>query len=144
MKSYLIVFFLAASSFNLSSGHLFGQSAALEHLIDRRVEELSRPDAKPGYLKRETITLLQPFKLGAVLLLHAYKRIVSGKLDSPCNFFPSCSAFSVDAILTHPLIPGLFLTADRLARCHPHAAADYAAFRTPGNSSLTEDSASDY
>ncbi len=36
-----------------------------------------------------------------------------------CRFYPSCSTYGREALVTHGPIRGLFLTVRRLLRCHP-------------------------
>lgn len=57
----------------------------------------------------------------AVLLLvvRAYRRLVSPLLPAACRFYPSCSAYAEGALLRHGAAKGTWLTARRLARCHP-------------------------
>lgn len=45
-------------------------------------------------------------------------RLVSRRLPPRCRFYPSCSAYALDALETHRL-GGLALIAGRLMRCHP-------------------------
>lgn len=54
-----------------------------------------------------------------VLVLRAYQLLVSPMLGPTCRFYPSCSAYAVDALRTHGLFRGVWLTARRLLRCHP-------------------------
>lgn len=63
----------------------------------------------------ERRTLGQRLALGA---LHAYQSARAGQL-SPCRFYPSCSAYAVEAVERHGARRGLWLAVRRLARCHP-------------------------
>lgn len=54
-----------------------------------------------------------------VLVLRAYQLLVSPMLGPTCRFYPSCSAYAVDALRTHGLFRGVWLTVRRLLRCHP-------------------------
>jgi hypothetical protein len=38
---------------------------------------------------------------------------------SPCRFFPSCSAYALEALETHGTWRGSYLTIRRLIRCRP-------------------------
>ncbi len=57
----------------------------------------------------------QRIALGA---LHAYQAARAGSV-SPCRFYPSCSAYAVEAVESHGAWRGLWLAARRVARCHP-------------------------
>jgi uncharacterized protein len=50
--------------------------------------------------------------------VHAYQRLRAGR-PSPCRYFPSCSAYAVEALEVHGGLRGSGLAARRLARCHP-------------------------
>ncbi|HSN91677.1 MAG TPA: membrane protein insertion efficiency factor YidD [Anaeromyxobacteraceae bacterium] len=54
-----------------------------------------------------------------VLLVRLYRRAVSPLLPPACRFYPSCSAYAVGALERHGALKGSWLTARRLARCHP-------------------------
>ncbi len=54
-----------------------------------------------------------------VLLVRAYRRLVSPLLLAACRFYPSCSAYAEGALRRHGAAKGVWLTARRLARCHP-------------------------
>lgn len=55
----------------------------------------------------------------ALVLVRAYRAVVSPVLPPACRFVPSCSAYAEEAIVAHGLARGLGLAARRLARCHP-------------------------
>jgi hypothetical protein len=59
-----------------------------------------------------------PEKL-ALAAIAFYRRVVSPLKPPTCRFYPSCSAYARDAIVRHGLGRGLWLSAKRLARCHP-------------------------
>jgi len=54
-----------------------------------------------------------------LLLVRFYRRVVSPALPAACRFYPSCSAYAETALLRHGAAKGSWLTARRLARCHP-------------------------
>jgi uncharacterized protein len=51
--------------------------------------------------------------------ISAYRAVVSPWLGSQCRFYPSCSAYAIEAIETHGALRGTALAARRIARCHP-------------------------
>jgi putative membrane protein insertion efficiency factor len=54
-----------------------------------------------------------------LLLVASYRRLVSPLLPAACRFYPSCSAYAETALRRHGAARGTWLTARRLARCHP-------------------------
>lgn len=52
-------------------------------------------------------------------MVRGYQRLLSPMLGGQCRFAPSCSHYALDALARHGLWRGLWLTARRLARCHP-------------------------
>ncbi|MDR2468533.1 MAG: membrane protein insertion efficiency factor YidD [Spirochaetaceae bacterium] len=42
-----------------------------------------------------------------------------------CRFYPSCSAYTVEAVQVHGVVRGLFLAIKRLLRCHPFSQGGY-------------------
>ena len=55
----------------------------------------------------------------AVALVRAYQLLISPWLGRPCRHAPSCSAYAIEALRRFGAIRGGWLTAKRLARCHP-------------------------
>lgn len=54
-----------------------------------------------------------------LLLVRAYRRLLSPLLPPSCRFYPSCSAYAEGALVRHGAAKGAWLAARRLARCHP-------------------------
>ncbi|WP_240630274.1 membrane protein insertion efficiency factor YidD [Specibacter cremeus] len=57
-----------------------------------------------------------------ILLLMGYRRIVSPLYGQVCRYFPSCSAYALEAVTVHGAVKGTWLALRRLIRCHPWAA----------------------
>jgi putative membrane protein insertion efficiency factor len=55
----------------------------------------------------------------ALVLLRAYRLLVSPLLPPACRFFPSCSQYAYEAIEKHGLMRGTRLAVLRILRCHP-------------------------
>lgn len=54
-----------------------------------------------------------------ILFVRAYRRFLSPLLGQQCRFQPSCSAYGLEALQVHGSLRGTWLTARRIARCHP-------------------------
>ena len=60
--------------------------------------------------------------LGAKVLgvvIRAYRRFVSPLLRQNCRFYPTCSAYALEAIRVHGAMRGSLLAIRRIGRCHP-------------------------
>ncbi|TMQ89672.1 membrane protein insertion efficiency factor YidD [Actinomadura soli] len=60
-----------------------------------------------------------------ILLVRAYRRFLSPLLGQQCRFQPSCSAYGLEALQVHGSLRGTWLTARRIARCHPFHPGGY-------------------
>jgi uncharacterized protein len=54
-----------------------------------------------------------------ILPIRFYQKFVSPALPSRCKYYPSCSAYAVEAIRVHGAGRGLLLAGWRLLRCNP-------------------------
>ncbi len=62
---------------------------------------------------------------GMIIFIRCYQYCMSPLLGNCCRFYPSCSAYAIEAIVRFGLVKGFFLTLRRLLRCHPwHAGFD--------------------
>ena len=55
-------------------------------------------------------------------LLRAYRFAISPLYGQVCRYYPTCSAYALDAVQTHSAARGTWLAMRRVARCHPWAA----------------------
>ncbi len=55
-----------------------------------------------------------------VAMIHWYQVVRAGR-PSPCRYWPSCSAYAVEALEVHGAVKGSGLAMWRLARCNPFA-----------------------
>jgi len=56
---------------------------------------------------------------GLIGLVQGYRHCLSPILPGACRFFPSCSAYALEAIARHGCARGGWLALRRLFRCHP-------------------------
>ena len=49
----------------------------------------------------------------------AWKVMISPYMPPACRFTPTCSEYGREAVLTHGLFKGGWLTLKRISRCHP-------------------------
>jgi hypothetical protein len=52
-------------------------------------------------------------------LISGYRKFISPMMGAHCRFYPSCSAYALEAIQLHGAGRGSWLAVRRLSRCHP-------------------------
>ena len=57
-----------------------------------------------------------------IALVKLYRLTLSPWIGSACRFTPTCSAYALQALQEHGAAAGAYLTAARIARCHPWCA----------------------
>ena len=60
-----------------------------------------------------------------IALLKAYRAGISPFYGNVCKYYPSCSAYALEAVTVHGAARGTWLAARRLGSCHPWAAGGY-------------------
>ncbi len=68
-----------------------------------------------------TVLLLIPRNI-CVIILRIYRAVISPLYGDVCRYYPSCSAYTLQAIQQHGVVKGVWLGTKRIARCHPWAA----------------------
>ncbi|WP_206098933.1 membrane protein insertion efficiency factor YidD [Paenibacillus nanensis] len=57
--------------------------------------------------------------------IHVYRKFISPLKPPTCRFYPTCSAYALEAIERHGAAKGGWLAAKRIARCHPFHPGGY-------------------
>lgn len=57
----------------------------------------------------------------AIIVLRAYRTVISPLYGDVCRYYPSCSHYALQAIQQRGLVLGSLLGLRRLGRCHPWA-----------------------
>ena len=58
-------------------------------------------------------------------LLKVYRAVISPLYGPVCKFYPSCSAYALEAVGVHGAAKGIYLATKRLASCHPWSLGGY-------------------
>jgi putative membrane protein insertion efficiency factor len=54
-----------------------------------------------------------------IWLILIYQRLISPLVGPCCRFHPTCSEYAKEALESHGLVMGMWLTIKRLSKCHP-------------------------
>ena len=60
-----------------------------------------------------------------IVLVRAYRVVLSPHIGNCCRFEPSCSVYCIEALKTHGVLRGCWLTLRRLLRCRPFGPSGY-------------------
>ncbi len=61
----------------------------------------------------------------AIALIRLYQYLISPLLGPRCRFYPSCSAYALEAITRFGFLKGCYLSLRRVLRCHPACPGGY-------------------
>lgn len=67
-----------------------------------------------------------------ILLIQAYRYLLSPLLPPSCRFYPTCSEYAIQAIQANGFVRGSFLALRRVLRCHPWGGHGYDPVEEPG------------
>jgi uncharacterized protein len=68
----------------------------------------AKPSAAPASSAARALTAL----------IGGYRRVTAHRV-APCRFYPSCSAYALEAVETHGAARGSWLALRRLSKCRP-------------------------
>jgi putative membrane protein insertion efficiency factor len=54
-----------------------------------------------------------------LVLISAYRVLLSPLFGASCRFYPTCSTYAIEAIETHGAARGTWLAVKRILKCHP-------------------------
>ena len=54
-----------------------------------------------------------------VMLIKLYQWVLSPYIGNQCRFMPTCSSYAIEAYTKYGVFKGTYLSAKRIARCHP-------------------------
>lgn len=54
-----------------------------------------------------------------IILVKFYQYAISPLLGNNCRYYPTCSAYMIEAIERFGIVKGVWLGLKRLGRCHP-------------------------
>lgn len=63
--------------------------------------------------------MFDPLKYVLIGFLRLYRLLISPIYGPVCRYYPSCSAYALEAVTVHGSIRGSWLTIKRLLRCNP-------------------------
>lgn len=74
-------------------------------------------DSPRGRIRTAAVAVTRIPRYLALVPVYAYRWLISPMLPDTCIYTPSCSHYTVDAILRHGALKGLLLAAARVLRC---------------------------
>lgn len=112
-----------------AESRLFETILRLSAIVSRWFRAVSQPTGTISQLSTTVSRISGAVsRLGvaaAVGLVRAYQLLISPWLGRPCRHDPSCSAYAIEALRRFGVLQGGWLTAKRLARCHPWGTSGY-------------------
>lgn len=71
-------------------------------------------------IAKQTVQKVRGAFLGSFrVLIKFYQYFISPLLGPRCRFYPTCSNYAMQALETHGLRKGIFLSMKRVLKCHP-------------------------
>ncbi|WP_430785743.1 membrane protein insertion efficiency factor YidD [Virgibacillus flavescens] len=58
-------------------------------------------------------------KIGIMLLIKLYRKVISPLKPPTCRFYPTCSEYGLESVRRFGALKGSYLTVKRIAKCHP-------------------------
>ncbi|WP_285727979.1 membrane protein insertion efficiency factor YidD [Psychromicrobium xiongbiense] len=86
------------------------------------MSEHSSAPSRSSALKRLVRLIVDLPRLLLIGILLTYRWAISPLYGQVCRYFPSCSAYALEAVTLHGAVRGSYLAVRRLLRCHPWSA----------------------
>ncbi len=75
---------------------------------------------------KNTVKLIKKYIANfLIFLIRVYQLCISPFFPHRCNFRPTCSQYTIDAIKVHGIFKGLYLGAKRILKCTPNREFTY-------------------
>lgn len=68
---------------------------------------------------------MNPLKWAMIAFIKGWRLFISPIYGNVCRYWPSCSAYGLEAVQTHGAFKGGALTIARITRCNPWSAGGY-------------------
>lgn len=59
------------------------------------------------------------------IIIRLYRYLISPLFAPSCRFYPSCSAYALEAVESRGVLRGTLLTIKRILKCHPFNVGGY-------------------
>lgn len=89
-----------------------------EECSQQDVEEEQKKATSTGHVYRRESLAARVVKVP----IQFYRKCISPLTPPTCRFYPTCSAYALEAIDVHGPVKGTWLAMKRIARCHPFSA----------------------
>jgi len=60
-----------------------------------------------------------------IIVVKAYQYVISPIFPPSCRYYPTCSAYTIQAVQKYGMVRGCLLGLRRILRCHPFAKGGY-------------------
>ena len=60
-----------------------------------------------------------------ISFIYLYRKLISPLFPPTCRFYPTCSAYSLEAIKKYGPFKGLYMSVRRILKCHPFNKGGY-------------------
>ncbi|HER25724.1 MAG TPA: membrane protein insertion efficiency factor YidD [Rhodospirillales bacterium] len=67
----------------------------------------------------------RPLSRVLMVLVRGYQLLISPVLPGSCRFYPTCSAYALDALNHHGPLKGSAMALRRIGRCHPWGGSEF-------------------
>ena len=68
-----------------------------------------------------------------IAFIKFYQKYISANRPPTCKYYPTCSAYSIEAIEKHGALKGFFMSTWRIMRCNPFSKGGYDPVPEPKN-----------